>query len=66
MPSNDSEAQTVTNPRRVVRAKEAAELLGVSPWTVRRHLKSKAIKIGPKVTGYWLSDVLDLPESATP
>ena len=66
MTTKDSGTSTTLDHRRVIRAAEAAALLSVSTWTVRRLLKSKAVKIGSRVTGYRLSDVLALPESATP
>jgi hypothetical protein len=52
--------------KRIVRPKEAAELRGESLDSVRRHLKGKEIRLGPRTTGYRLGDVLVLPpESAT-
>ena len=52
---------------RIVRVAEAAKLRGESPYTVRRHLRGKEVRLGPRAVGFRLGDVLALPpESATP
>ena len=66
MNSTNPDNLTALERRRIVRAKEAAELRGVSPNSIRRHLKDKAIQLGPRSVGYRIADVLELAKSATP
>jgi predicted DNA-binding transcriptional regulator AlpA len=67
MVSNEKhDGLTAIERRRIVRAKEAAELRGASEDSIRRHLRDKAIQLGPRSVGYRVADVLELAKSATP
>ena len=62
MNSTNPDNLTAIERRRIVRAKEAAELRGVSEDSIRRHLRDKAIQLGPRSIGYRVADVLALAE----
>jgi predicted DNA-binding transcriptional regulator AlpA len=66
MSSTKNDALSAIDRNRILRVGEAAKLRGVSPDSVRRHLKDKAIKLGPRSTGYRLCDVLALTNRAIP
>ena len=65
MKAAPSDALTPIDRNRILRVGEAAKLRGVSPDSVRRHLKDRAIQLGPRTVGYRLCDVLALSESAS-
>ena len=50
----------------IVRARKAAEMRGVSMRSIRRHLRDKAIQLGPRSIGYRVADVLALADPVTP
>ena len=53
--------------KRIVRAKQAAELRGESLDSVKRHLRGREVQLGERAVGYRLEDVLQLPpEPALP
>jgi hypothetical protein len=64
--TNNFVALTSIERLRVVRAPEAAALRGESLDSVKRHLKGKAVKLGPRNVGYRLQDVLQLPPETEP
>ena len=66
MPKKRSSNPRIDDPEsnRVVSLRTAAQVLGISVDTLRKHYPELIVRVGPKRVGMWMSDVLAIPKAA--